>query len=266
MPSLKVRPGAEPFFFISKAEHPVGCLCLHGLTASPFEVLWLGEYLAERGMMVCGPRLAGHGVDPALMHRVRWQDWYLTALDGYHLLRRYCDQVFVAGLSMGGLTALYLASQEAVAGVIAMAPAYRINGKNLWRAHLLRYTPITVGKSAQEADPLHQYVLQQQAARHQPQTGRVSYYEFAPTGVSELIRYQKAADDVIANITAPVLLMFADRDDTVPLSTLDLLKTKLTHARSVDAVRFPQSGHVITNDVEHQRAFESAWAFIQQHS
>ena len=81
--------GAEPFYYPGGR---VGCLCLHGLAASPAEVSWLGAYLAGRGLTVCGLRLAGHGADYRHLRYLRWQDWYLSALDGYRLLRAQCDQ------------------------------------------------------------------------------------------------------------------------------------------------------------------------------
>src|SRR5258708_34044224 len=94
-----------------------------------------------------GARLHAHGVDPDLMGRVRWQDWYLSALDGYHLLRQNCDRVFALGFSMGALLALRLAAAEDVAGVVAMAPPLRLNSTAGGRVHLLRYIQPIIARS-----------------------------------------------------------------------------------------------------------------------
>src|SRR5689334_12269526 len=98
--NLKLMPGAEPFYMPAGR---VGCLCLHGLGASPQEMAWLGQHLAERGISVCAPRLYAHGVTPDHFQHMRWQDWYLSALDSYHMLRQNCDKVVICGFSMGGL-------------------------------------------------------------------------------------------------------------------------------------------------------------------
>src|SRR5262245_48176890 len=115
---IKLMTGAEPFYFRGG---PIGCLCMHGLSASPQEMYWLGASLAEHGLTVYGARMYGHGVTPDYLLHMRWQDWYLSLLDGYHLLKRTCDQVFVLGFSVGGLLALRLAAAEQVTGVVAMA-------------------------------------------------------------------------------------------------------------------------------------------------
>ena len=122
--SLNIIPTAEPFFFPGG---PTGVLLVHGFTGAPKEMRWMGEYLAKQGYTVLGVRLAGHATQPADMLRVTWQDWLTSVEDGWHLLRGAADQVFVAGLSMGGTLALLLASQVEVAGVIAMSTPYEMS-------------------------------------------------------------------------------------------------------------------------------------------
>src|SRR4030095_16396304 len=97
---FQIMPGAEPYFHRGGK---VGCLCLHGFTASPAEVKWFAQHLAAEGYTVYAPRLAGHGTRPQDLARTRWTDWYASASDGYHLLRQQCEKVFVCGMSMGGL-------------------------------------------------------------------------------------------------------------------------------------------------------------------
>ncbi len=67
---------------------------------------WLGEYLNQQGYTVCGMRLAGHATRLTDMVRARWRDWLLSVEDGYNLLRSCTDQVFLLGLSMGGVLSL----------------------------------------------------------------------------------------------------------------------------------------------------------------
>ena len=75
-----VRRGAEPFFLNGNGKHgDVGCVCVHGFTASPEEMRWLGEYLNARGLTVYGPRLAGHGLTPERMRTQHWLDFHSSA-------------------------------------------------------------------------------------------------------------------------------------------------------------------------------------------
>jgi carboxylesterase len=95
-----IIPTAEPFFF---AGNRVGCLLIHGFSGTPKEMRWMGEYLGNLGYSVLGIRLAGHATQPEDMQRMHWQDWLASVEDGYWLLQGSVDQVFLIGLSMGGI-------------------------------------------------------------------------------------------------------------------------------------------------------------------
>ncbi len=116
-------PTAEPFYFPGG---PTGCLLVHGFTGSPKEMLWMGEYLSQRGYSVLGVRLAGHATRPEDMLRTRWQDWSASVEDGWHMLSKSCQQTFLAGLSMGGALCLLAATQLPAAGVVAMSTPYEL--------------------------------------------------------------------------------------------------------------------------------------------
>jgi carboxylesterase len=108
----QIIPTAEPFFFPGSGQNgKTGCLVQHGFTGTPKEVRWLGEYLNRQGYTVCGMRLAGHATQPEDMIRSRYPDWLASVEDGYNLLRSSCDQVFLLGLSMGGILSLISATR-----------------------------------------------------------------------------------------------------------------------------------------------------------
>ena len=107
MEDALIVPGAEPFFFPGG---PVGCLLLHGFTAMPEEMRWLGEALAGHGHTVFGVRLAGHATSPADLARTRWTDWLISVEEGLAFLAGVTDQVFLVGQSMGGMIALVAAA------------------------------------------------------------------------------------------------------------------------------------------------------------
>src|SRR5579859_7705917 len=256
---LKIVPGAEPFFIPGGK---IGCLCLHGLSASPQEVAWLGQFLAQRGMTVYGPRLHGHGADPDLMRRVRWQDWYLSALDGYHLLKQNCDHVFALGFSMGALLALRLAATEDVAGVVAMAPPLRLTANAVWRIHLLRYIQPVISRS-ERGDRIDLRVREIQAQRGEKITGRVAYYVQHSVGVSELVKLQAEVAATLPQIHAPVLLVASERDDTAPPFNLDLIQARLTDSPKIESLRLKDSEHILPNDIEMDQLFAAVAKFIE---
>ena len=72
----------------------------------------MGKYLAQKGLAVLGVRLAGHGTTPEYMARTCWRDWVGSAEEGLRELTGRCSQVFVAGLSIGGLITLHLTARH----------------------------------------------------------------------------------------------------------------------------------------------------------
>ena len=81
---------------------------LHGFTGSPASIKPWALALHERGLSVSVPRLAGHGTHWSDLNKVNWQDWYATVEKEFLELKMSCDQVFVAGFSVGGALALRL--------------------------------------------------------------------------------------------------------------------------------------------------------------
>jgi carboxylesterase len=114
-----------PFFWEAG---PVGVFLSHGLTATCAEVRPLAKRLHAAGFTVAGALLPGHGTLPQDLNHVRWQDWVQTGEETYQQLKARCQSVFVGGESMGGVLALYLASQHPeAAGVMAFTPAIKLN-------------------------------------------------------------------------------------------------------------------------------------------
>ncbi len=86
----------------------------------------MGEYLHRQGYTCLGVRLAGHATQPEDMIRSRWTDWTASVEDGYNLLCGLTDDIFLVGLSMGGILSLLMSTRLKVRGVIAMSTPSRL--------------------------------------------------------------------------------------------------------------------------------------------
>ena len=119
------RKENEPFS-LGPEDAEKACLIIHGFTGIAGEVRGLGESLAIRGIRTLGIALAGHSGDPEDLARSTRKDWIASTEEGLAELARH-KEVFVAGLSMGGVLALLLAANhpERIAGVIAMSTPTR---------------------------------------------------------------------------------------------------------------------------------------------
>src|SRR5437870_5438651 len=105
-------PGSAPAAegFALAGSRPLGCLLIHGFTATPDEMRPLGEALAARGFPVRAVRLAGHGTRVADLAATRWAEWFASVAEGADRLRRDVPALAVAGMSLGALLALHLAA------------------------------------------------------------------------------------------------------------------------------------------------------------
>lgn len=245
MDALDLIAGAEPFFF---SGGPVGCLLIHGFTATPNEVRGLGQYLAAQGYTVLGPRLAHHASDPADMNRSRWHDWYLSALDGWHLLQGVCEQIVPVGMSMGGTTALLLAARQPVSAVVSISAPI--------------YFPADPRFPFLRAIGMVQPLLEKDGW---DESQRASRYPVLPTqAVGELRDYLEVVERALLAVTVPALLVHSRADSTVPPDSMERIYRRLGSAEK-EMVWYEDARHVITEDPAHQQDLnERVAAFIER--
>lgn len=246
-------PPTEPFFWPAG---PVGCLLLHGLTSTPYEMRFLGERLAEAGHTVAAVRLAGHGTRAEDLERSRWRDWYASAQAGADEVAARCTHVVTVGLSMGALLALQLAHDrpQQVSGLVLLSSALRLSSRWSWLSSGLRpFAPLLpegmrfVRKEASDiADP--------EARRVQPGYGRIPI-----RSVAELATLQRRVRRLLPRIGQPALALHARQDHTAPLVNVDLLG-RLPNLREV--ILLEESYHVISVDLERERVASDVVRFV----
>jgi carboxylesterase len=120
--------------FALKGSLAKAVLLIHGMTGAPGEMKFLAKRLHRRGFSVAAPLLAGHGLDEAHLLGTTWQDWLGSVRDAYRRLRQDHDEVFVAGICVGGALGLALAAEDpSVAGAAVYSMTYRYDGWNMKR-------------------------------------------------------------------------------------------------------------------------------------
>ena len=247
--SALIIPTAEPFFFPGDR---IGCLLIHGFTGAPKEMLWMGEFLAAQGHTVLGIRLAGHATQPADMLRMRWRDWVANVEDGYHLLRRATDHIFVIGLSMGGALALHHGAHHPVSGVIAMSAPYSLGtDPRLPYAQYLQVIQPNIPKGPSD------WQNPDGAADH------VDYPYYPTRAIAELRDLLVELRAVLPKVQVPVLLVHSHKDGGVPPLNAEQIYSHLK-AEDKTLLWVENSGHVITREPDRQQVFEASEAFIKR--
>jgi carboxylesterase len=253
----QIIPTAEPFFFPGQgANAKTGCLVTHGFTGAPKEMRWLGEYLNRQGYTVCGVRLNGHATKPEDMIRSRWQDWLLSVEDGYNLLHSCTDQVFLLGLSMGGILSLTAASRLAVRGVVAMSTPYALPDDPRLRYTKLisRFIPyMPKGSNKPGSDWFDQEAWKQ----------HVAYPKNPVRAVAELNELMSVMRESLPQVNVPVLLIHSRNDNYVVRDSMEKIHAALgstdKHMLWVEG-----GGHVITEEPTREVVFKAAADFIKR--
>ena len=217
-----------------------GALLLHGFAGTPPELRGLGEHLAAHGWLCVAPALPGHAATPEDLERTGWRDWAAGARAALDELAAECDEVVVAGQSMGATLALHLAAGDTrIRAVASQATALHIRG------FLVRLLP----------------VLKHAVRWHRP-GGDVDLWN--PEAVEELYSYglrsTRAIDelrqlcdvvrDELAQVRCPVLVLHGGRDRSIHPSDADELARRLICSPAVERHILPRSGHALSVDVD----------------
>lgn len=255
---MEVIKGAESFF-LRRAE--VSCILIHGFTGSPWEMREIGEYLADKNITVICPRLPGHGTTPEDMYNTRWQDWYGEVEKTYKEVKKISREVFCAGLSMGGLLTLHLATHQHLQGIIPMAaPVYLKEIK-------LLFIPIlktSIGKFIQKFYKYDREVGKD--IKDKSMIDKIICYDKTPVPAAiSLIDLMHHTKTELSKITAPCLIIHSKYDHTVPPGNATYIYQRIS-SKEKEILYLENSYHVITVDYDKEKVFEETYKFIRKHS
>lgn len=242
-----ILPGAEAFDYVGGS---TGVLLCHGFTGTPQSLRPWGEHLAAEGLAVSCPLLPGHGTRWQEMNQTRWPDWYGAVDRAFAVLRARCDQVFVAGLSMGGTLAIRLAEQHgaAVAGLVLVNPSL---ATERWDVKLLPVLSRILGSRPGVANDIKQAGSREVAYDRLPLKAALSLQELWELTRSEL-----------AKVDQPVLTFRSPQDHVVaPLSGRLLLDG--ISSTDVEERLLPDSYHVATLDNDAPAIFAGSAEWIR---
>ena len=250
-----IIPTAEPFLLPGQPGQPA-CLLVHGFTGAPKEMRWMGESLHRQGLTCLGIRLAGHATRPRDMIRSRYTDWMASVEDGYHLLRGLSENVFLVGLSMGGVLSLLMSTKLDVRGVVAMSTPFDLPDPHpAWQIQLASYFKSYVRKT--KGVPGEGWVDKEAYAGH------ISYPLNPIRSAAELEKLIGKMHAALPSIRVPVLLIHSKDDKYVPPDSMPHIYERLG-ASQKEMLWVTGSGHVVTRDAAREQVFSAAADFIRR--
>jgi carboxylesterase len=243
-----ILAGAEPF---SAKGGPIGIVVLHGYTGNPDSMRPLAAALAAAGHAVELPLLPGHGTSVEDLMSTSWSDWSSVAEASYDDLAGRCERVVVAGLSMGGSLAIWLAERHPeIAGIIVVNPLVDPPATSF--REMLR---AMVDAGAASVPSIGSDIAKQGAVE--------SAYEATP--IEPMLSMFAAVDEIAAGLgqlRCPVLLLSSRNDHVVPSESGDLLAERA--GGPVERVWLERSFHVATLDFDAGELETRALGFVSK--
>ncbi len=230
-----------------------GVLLLHGFSGSPLEMTPLADALAETGWAVSVVRLAGHGTSPEDLARVTWQDWVASAHEAYLELRRRCRRVALAGLSMGGALALYLAASDPPAALVAISTPIRV-----------RPLLASASRVASRVMPVVPVLVRLSPRDPEVRAYRSPYRRMPLAAAGQLEALLAETRRVLPQVRAPLLVVQGRRDWIIPRDSAQEI-LRLASRAPATMLWLQRSGHVATLDRDRTVLAREVIGFLRIH-
>jgi carboxylesterase len=245
--AASVHPDARPY---AGGSGPTGVLLCHGFCGSPKSMIGWAHHLEAAGFRVLLPRLPGHGTTWQELNQTSWIDWYSSVDDAFAGLYAQCDQVFVAGLSMGAALALRLAEQHGplVSGLALVNPVVNHGDPRVRALPVLRLIPSLRGIADDIAKP-----GQDECGYHRTPLRALHSQTFLWADVRRNL----------SRVDQPLLVYQSIHDHVADRSSVPLIKAGV---RSSDHsyVELHRSYHVATLDYDAEDIFDGSVAFFRR--
>lgn len=259
--------------FRLKAEGRRGVLLIHGLTGAPDEMKFLARRLHRQGFDVMVPQLAGHGADMATLLRSTWRDWLDSVVAAHDVYAREVDEIFVAGVCVGGALGLELAAQRPeIAAVVVYSMTFEYDGWNMkgWMKgacliQAIANLPLVRRISFAEPYPfgLKDERLRERVARA-PEAFIEGSLDRLPLGaLFQMYRLGRRLEGNAGAIDVPCLIMHAREDDMSDPRNAWRLKRAL--GAKAEVRLFEDSYHMLHVDKERALVADETAAFFLRH-
>ncbi|MCX7958104.1 MAG: alpha/beta fold hydrolase [Deltaproteobacteria bacterium] len=246
----------EGFEYSAGSEY--GMLLLHGFTGTPYEMRPAGEYFYQNGFTVICPRLAGHGTTEEELDRCSFYDWIDSAERALASLIERVNNVYVFGLSMGGLIALKLASvhREIKKVIVVASPLYLTGENGLFvnasRIGLFRMLVKSV-KKPEPKDERYRKIWKSNPS-----------YRGVPTRASyEFYKLMQSTGKSLRSVSQSIMFVYSRADRDVSIGNLSLMVSKVS-SRDI-CIYIPENmGHLITLEEGNTEVFRKVLEFIRR--
>lgn len=182
-------------YFSKKSK--VGVILIHGICATPYEMMPLAKAIEESGFSVYVPLVAGHGSKIDDLIKTDFYEWYYGLNYAYSAMKNHCDKIIIIGQSNGGLLASACALHNKVDGLCLLAPAFKTNVIGFSLIKFLKFVIKSVPRKLnKEQLPFY-------------------YDSFPLKSLDDMRKFQKYISSNMSSINVPSMLSISMKDALV---------------------------------------------------
>lgn len=254
--SIKINPlGQEIKLGFNSSQKEKAVLLLHGFTGKSSNWKYAAEKINKKlNAAVYIPRLPGHGTNINDFLNSSAEQWLRKSVDSYLYLKKDYKEIYIAGLSMGGLIAAILASKFETKKLSLIAPAFFTNNKNIVFTPYIKYF---VKKIDNNFKLDQENLTENEIDFHKNYS--LNYYTKA---LAELYKLIKKGRQAAAKINTESQLILSTNDQQVDTKKIESFLNKNMGQFLVDQKIYQKSSHVIINDLEKERCAQDIIDFF----
>lgn len=236
----------KPFFF-KHGKRAV--LLLHGFTGTSADVRMLGRFLEKHDYTSLAPHYRGHGTEPEDILDTTPEQWWQDVLDAYNELKEAgYEEIAVAGLSLGGVFSLKLASEFPLKGVVSMCAPMKMKAPERLYEGVLKYAK--------------DYKTYAGFSGEQIQADLAELKTKTMPGLYDMPELVENVRRQVGELYTPLLVVQAVHDEVIDPQSAQIIYDE-AQSPEKDLRWYEKSGHVITLGPEKQQLHEEILAFLE---
>lgn len=245
---MEIIKGAESYRLEGTNKKAV--LLIHGYTGTPDEMRPLGDYLNAAGYTVRCERLPGHGTNIEDLKSTTASDWFATVRKACEEILEEFDDVYVCGLSMGGLLAIKIAATLPVKKAAFLATPIFLPDKRIKFYPILKYFIKEIPKSKKNYGRMMKY-------NH-------SYNVLPTKPLGSLFALMKEVKTkLLKKVYVPTIVFQSTIEHTVVPESAQYIYDHVSSTKK-ELHWLNNSGHIITLDKERTQVFADIERFFQE--
>ncbi|ARK24131.1 carboxylesterase [Sporosarcina sp. P37] len=236
----------KPFFF----EHGKrAVLLLHGFTGTSADVRMLGRFLEKHNYTSLAPHYRGHGVPPEELIKTNPEQWWEDVLSAYNKLKEAgYEEIAVAGLSLGGVFSLKLASEFPLTGIVTMCAPMTMKTTDLMWQGVLKYARDYKKFAGMPKEQITEE-MNELKTKSMP-------------GLDGLQSMVQGVRKEVSHIYTPLLVVQSRHDEVIDPQSAQIIYDE-AESTYKELQWYEESGHVITLGPEKAQLHENVLKFLE---